>query len=62
MEAEYICLSQALRVLLLLRIIINEVTTALLSLKQDPKSLIKSTIFEDNADCLALAILPTPRR
>ena len=60
MEAEYILLSQALRVLLPLRLVLDEVTTAL-ALKQDPKSLIKSTIFEDNATCLALATSDPPK-
>ena len=60
MEAEYISLSQALRVLLPLRIILDEVTTAL-HLKQDPHSAIKSTIFEDNQACLSLATSDPPK-
>ena len=60
MEAEYISLSQALRVLLPLRIILDEVTTSL-RLKQEPHSVIKSTIFEDNQACLALATSDPPK-
>ena len=60
MEAEYISLSQALRVLLPLRIILDEVSTAL-SLKHDPHSAIRSTIFEDNQACLALATSDPPK-
>ena len=60
MEAEYISLSQALRVLLPLRIVLDEVTTAL-HLKQEPHSEIKSTIFEDNQACLSLATSDPPK-
>ena len=60
MEAEYISLSQALRVLLPLRIVLDEVST-LLHLKHDPHSLIKSTVFEDNQACLALATSNPPK-
>ena len=60
MEAEYIALSQALRVLIPLRIVLDEVTTAL-NLKQDPHSSIKSTIFEDNQACLLLATSDPPK-
>ncbi|KAI2489482.1 hypothetical protein MHU86_25099 [Fragilaria crotonensis] len=60
MEAEYISLSQALRVLLPLRIVLDEVTTSL-HLKQDSHSVIKSTIFEDNQACLALANSDPPK-
>jgi len=61
MEAECIfCLSQALRVLVPLRTILDVVTTAL-HLKQDPKSVIKSTIYEDNQARLALATSDPPK-
>ena len=60
MEAEYISLSQTLRVLLLLCIILDEVSTSL-SLKSDPHSSIKSTIFEDNQACLSLATSDPPQ-
>jgi hypothetical protein len=60
MEAEYICLSQAMRVLILLHLVLGEVTIAL-HLKQDPLSIIKSTIFEDNQACLALATSDAPK-
>lgn len=60
MEAEYISLSQALRVLLPLRIILEEVSNHL-HLKHDPHSIIKSTIFEDNQACLALATSDPPK-
>ena len=60
MEAEYIALSQALRVFLPLRIVLDEVTRAL-NLKQDPHSSIKSTVFEDNQACLSLATSDPPR-
>jgi hypothetical protein len=60
MEAEYISLSKALRVLLPLRIVLDEVST-FLHLKHDPHSLIKSTIFEDNQACLALATSDPPK-
>jgi hypothetical protein len=60
MEAEYISLSQALRVLLPLRIALDEVST-FLHLKHDPHSLIKSTIFKDNQACLALATSDPPK-
>ena len=59
MEAEYISLSQALTVLLPLRIVLAEVSTAL-SLKSDPHSVIRSTIFEDNQACLSLATSDPP--
>jgi hypothetical protein len=59
MEAEYISLSQALRVRLPLRIVLDEVST-FLHLKHDPHSLIKSTIFEDNQACLALGTSDPP--
>jgi hypothetical protein len=60
MEAEYISLSQALRMLLPLRIILDEVTSSL-NLKKDPHSAIKSTIFEDNQACLSLATSDPPK-
>ncbi|KAI2509575.1 hypothetical protein MHU86_4836 [Fragilaria crotonensis] len=60
MEAEYISLSQALRMLLPLRIILDEVTSSL-NLKKDPHSAIKSTIFEDNQACLSLATSSPPK-
>ncbi|KAI2510177.1 hypothetical protein MHU86_4209 [Fragilaria crotonensis] len=60
MEAEYISLSQALRVLLPLRIILEEVSSHL-HLKPDPRSVIKSTIFEDNQACLLLATSDPPK-
>ena len=60
MESEYISLSQALRVLIPLRIVLDEVATAL-SLKHDPHSIIKSTIFEDNQACLSLANSDPPK-
>jgi hypothetical protein len=53
MDAEYISLSQAMRVLLPMRMLLEEVSTAL-HLKHDPKSVIKSTIWEDNSVCLVL--------
>jgi hypothetical protein len=60
MESEYISLSQAMRVLLPMRLLLEEVSTAL-RLKTDPKSKIKSTIWEDNAACLTLASSDPPR-
>ncbi len=60
MEAEYILLSQALRVLLPLRIILDEVSISL-SLKSNPHSAIKSTIIEDNQACLSLATSDLPK-
>ncbi len=60
MEAEYISLSQALCVLLPLRIILEEISHHL-HLKHDPHSAIKSTIFEDNQACLALATSDPPK-
>lgn len=60
MEAEYIALSQSLRVLIPLRIILDEVTKAL-NLRQDPHSSIRSTIFEDNQACLLLATSDPPK-
>jgi hypothetical protein len=60
MEAEYISLSQAMRVLLPMRMLLEEVSTTL-CLKRDPKSVIKSTIWEDNAACLVLATTDPPR-
>jgi hypothetical protein len=60
MEAEYISLAQALRVLLPLRIILEEISNHL-HLKHDPHAVIKSTIFEDNQACLALATSDPPK-
>ena len=60
MEAEYISLSKALRVLLPLRIVLDEVSTSL-HLKHDPHSFIKSTIYEDNQACLLLATSDPPK-
>ena len=60
MEAEYIALSKALRILLPLRIVLDEVSTAL-NLKHDPHSSIRSTIFEDNQACLLLATSDPPK-
>jgi hypothetical protein len=60
MESEYISLSQAMRVLLPMRIILEEVSVAL-NLKTDPKSKIKSTIWEGNAACITLASSDPPR-
>ena len=60
MEAEYISLSQALRVLLPLRIVLEEISNPL-RLKTDPNSMIKSTVFEDNQACLALATSDPPK-
>ena len=60
MESEYISFSQALRVLLPLRIVLDELATSL-SLKHDPHSDIKSTIFEDNQACLSLASSDPPK-
>ena len=60
MEAEYISLCQALRVLLPLCIILDEVSTSL-SLKSDPHSSIKSTIFEENQASLSLATSDPPK-
>ena len=60
MEAEYISLSQSLRVLLPLRVVLNEVSV-FLHLKQDPHSSIRSTIFEDNQACLSLATSNPPK-
>jgi hypothetical protein len=60
MESEYISLSQALRVLLPLRIVLDEVATSL-HLKHDPQSTIQSTIFEDNQACLSLASSDPPK-
>jgi hypothetical protein len=60
MESEYISLSQAMRVLLPMRLLLEEVSVAL-HLKTDPKSKIKSTIWEDNAACLTLASSDPPR-
>ena len=60
MEAEYISLSKALRILLPLRIILDEIAIAL-GLKHDPHSTIKSTVFEDNQACLSLATSDPPK-
>ena len=60
MEAEYISLSKALRILLPLRIVLDEVSRAL-GLRQDPQSVIRSTIFEDNQACLSLATSDPPK-
>jgi hypothetical protein len=60
MEAEYISLSQSLRVLLPLRVVLNEVSV-FLHLKHDPHSSIKSTIYEDNQACLSLATSNPPK-
>lgn len=60
MEAEYISLSQALRVLLPLRIVLDEVANAM-HLKYDPHSIIRSTIYEDNEACLSLATSDPPK-
>ena len=60
MEAEYISLSKAMRVLLPLRIVLDEVSIAL-KLRQDPHSAIRSTIFEDNQACLSLATSDPPK-
>jgi hypothetical protein len=60
MESEYISLSQAMRVLLPMRLLLEEVSTTL-KLKTDPTSKIKSTIWEDNAACLTLASSDPPR-
>ena len=60
MESEHICLSQSMRVLIPLCMLLQEVTNAL-HLNQDPKSLIKSTVFEDNQACLALATSDPPK-
>jgi hypothetical protein len=60
MESEYISLSQSLRVLLPLRIVLDELATSL-NLKHDPHSSIKSTIFEDNQACLSLASSDPPK-
>jgi hypothetical protein len=60
MEAEYIALSQALRVLLPLRTILNEVSEAL-HLSPTGKSEIRSLIFEDNQACFKLATYDLPR-
>ena len=60
MEAEYIALSQALRVLLPLRTILEEVSNAL-HLSHDARSTIRSQIFEDNEACLKLATSDPPK-
>ena len=60
MEAEYIALSQALRVLLPLRRLLQEVCQPL-SLSDKSDTLIRSTIFEDNQACLQLATSDPPR-
>jgi hypothetical protein len=60
MEAEYISLSKALRILLPLCIILDEIAIAL-GLKHDPHSTIKSTVFEDNQACLSLATSDPPK-
>jgi hypothetical protein len=60
MKAEYIALSQALRVLLPLRTILNEVCKAL-HLSPNGKSAIRSHIFEDNQACFKLPTYDPPR-
>jgi hypothetical protein len=60
MEAEYIALSQALRVLLRLRTVLKEVCGAL-NLDHGTKSSIRSQIFEDNEACLKLATSDPPK-
>ena len=60
MEAEYISLSQAMRVLLPMRLLLEEIAGPL-QLQRDPKSVIKSTIWEDNQACLTLATTDPPR-
>jgi hypothetical protein len=60
MEAEYIALSTAMRSLLPLRHTLQELVAAL-SLSQDQKSVIHSTIWEDNAAALILANSDPPR-
>lgn len=60
MEAEFISLSQALRVLLPVCISLDEMSISL-SLKNEPHSSIKSTIFEDNQACLSLATSDPPK-
>jgi hypothetical protein len=60
MEAEYIALSTAMRSLLPLRHTLHELVAAL-SLSQDNKSIIHSTIWEDNSAALILAKSDPPR-
>jgi hypothetical protein len=60
MESEYIALSQALRVLLPLRELLQEVCQPL-GLSAHSKVLIRSTIFEDNHACYQLATSDPPR-
>jgi len=60
MESEYIALSQALRVLLPLRQLLQEVSQTL-GLSIHSNSLIQSTIFEDNQACYQLATSDPPR-
>jgi hypothetical protein len=60
MEAKYIALSTAMRSLLPLRHTLQEVVLLLL-LMQDNKSVIHSTIWEDNAAALILAKSDPPR-
>lgn len=50
MEAEYIALSQSLRILLPLRELLKEICGPL-SLVSGNNSIIRSTIFEDNQAC-----------
>ena len=55
--AEYVALSEAMRDLLPLRRLLTEVSTKL-KLPNIAKTLVKSTVFEDNQSCLALAKAP----
>ena len=62
LEAEYIALSQALRELIPVRRLFEEVGQAL-KLEHAKNSIVKSTVFEDNNGALGLATSPrlTPR-
>ena len=55
--AEYVALSEAMRELLPLRRLLLEISTKL-KLPTISQTLVKSTVFEDNQSCLALANAP----
>ena len=55
--AEYVALSEAMRELIPMRRLLLEITTKL-KLPAIAQTLVKSTVFEDNQSCLALANAP----
>jgi hypothetical protein len=59
MESEYIALSAAMRELVPLRLLLDELLDVY-KIKRDAKTSM-STVFEDNSACLILANMPLPR-